>query len=54
VNDRDKVFWAFHSAVIEPVLIRFVRPVSASEYVPDDYAALTNRTQWLQRKRAFA
>jgi hypothetical protein len=40
VNDRDKVFWAFHSAVIEPVINRYVHPVSEREYAPDDYAAL--------------
>jgi len=40
VNDRDKVFWAFHTSVIEPVVNRYVYPVSSSEYAPNDYAAL--------------
>jgi hypothetical protein len=33
MNDTDKVFWAFHTAVMEPILNRHVYPVSADEYV---------------------
>lgn len=40
MNDTDKFFWAFHTAVMEPVLNRHVYPVSADEYVPNDYPSL--------------
>jgi len=40
MNDTDKVFWAFHTAVMEPILNRHVYPVSADEYVPNDYSSL--------------
>ena len=40
MNDTDKVFWVFHTAVMEPVLNRHVYPVSADEYVPNDYSSL--------------
>ena len=40
LNDTDKVFWAFHTAVVEPVINRHVYPVSADEYVPNDYSSL--------------
>lgn len=40
MNDTDKVFWAFHTAVMEPILNRHVYPVIADEYVPNDYSSL--------------
>jgi hypothetical protein len=40
MNDTDKVFWVFHTAVMEPVFNRHVYPVSADEYVPNDYSSL--------------
>lgn len=40
MNDTDKVFWVFHSAVMEPVFNHHVYPVSADEYVPNDYSSL--------------
>jgi hypothetical protein len=53
VNDTDKVFWAFHTAVAEPVLNRHVYPVSADEYAPNDYTALLESPEFgnmLQQK----
>jgi hypothetical protein len=46
VNDRDKVFWAFHAAVMEPVFNRHVHPAAPDEYVPDDYASLLDSTEF--------
>jgi hypothetical protein len=46
VNDRDKVFWAFHAAVMEPVFNRHVHPAAPDQYVPNDYASLLDSTEF--------
>ena len=46
VNDTDKAFWAFHTAVLEPTFNRHAYPVSPDEYVPNDYSSLLESAEF--------
>ena len=55
LDDIDKAFWAFHSAVIDPVFNRYAR-ADGADYVPNDFKQLRNAPEFrnmLARKLAL-
>jgi hypothetical protein len=46
VNDTDKAFWNFQTAVMEPVFNRHVRKVEPDRFVPNDYEKLLDSEEF--------
>jgi hypothetical protein len=46
VNDVDKSFWSFQDSVIAPVFNRHIRETGANQFVPNDYQAMLESTEF--------
>jgi hypothetical protein len=46
INDMDKTFWSFQTAVMEPVFNRYVRKFEPDRFVPNDYDELLDSNEF--------
>jgi len=47
VNDTDKTFWNFQTAVMEPVFNQYVRMLGPDRFVPNDYEQLLTSDEFM-------
>jgi hypothetical protein len=47
VEDTDKDFWAFHTSVLLPVSIRYLRYIEPDQLIPNNYESLLNSDEFI-------